>query len=139
MNAIELVGVEKRFGPVHANKDIHLTVEAGAIHGIIGENGAGKSTLMSILYGFYQADGGEIRVGGKPVKIPDSQAAIDLGIGMVHQHFMLVEPFTVLENVMLGAEGGALLREGRAAAREELERLEREYDLRVDPDAVVGD
>ncbi|MEO0680112.1 MAG: ABC transporter ATP-binding protein [Pseudomonadota bacterium] len=138
-NAIELIGVDKRFGPVHANKDINLAVEAGTVHGIIGENGAGKSTLMSILYGFYQADGGEIRVGGRTVSIPDSQAAIDLGIGMVHQHFMLVEPFTVLENVMLGAEGGALLREGRAAARAELERLEREYDLRVDPDAVVGD
>ncbi|MEM1313617.1 MAG: ABC transporter ATP-binding protein [Pseudomonadota bacterium] len=139
MNAIELVGVEKRFGPVHANKDIHLTVEAGTIHGIIGENGAGKSTLMSILYGFYQADGGEIRVGGAPVRIRDSQAAIDLGIGMVHQHFMLVEPFTALENVMLGAEGGAMLREGRASARAELARLEREYELHIDPDAVVGD
>ena len=137
--AIELIGVEKRFGPVHANKDIHLRVEAGTIHGVIGENGAGKSTLMSILYGFYQADGGEIRVGGTPVRIKDSDDAIRLGIGMVHQHFMLVEPFTVLENVMLGAEGGAVLAEGVARARAELERLEREYDLRVPPDAVVGD
>ncbi len=137
--AIELIGVDKSFGPVRANRDIHLRVEKGAIHGVIGENGAGKSTLMSILYGFYQADRGEIRVNGVATRIPDSQAAIDLGIGMVHQHFMLVEPFTVLENVMLGAEGGALLKRGIAAARAELERLEREYDLRVDPDAVVGD
>jgi len=137
--AIELIGVNKRFGPVHANKDITLRVERGTIHGIIGENGAGKSTLMSILYGFYQADSGEIRVGGQPVRIRDSQAAIALGIGMVHQHFMLVEPFTVLENVMLGVEGGALLAGGRARARAELQRLEEEYELRVDPDAVVGE
>ncbi|QDL94155.1 ABC transporter ATP-binding protein (plasmid) [Paroceanicella profunda] len=137
--AIELVGVEKSFGPVRANRDIHLKVEKGTIHGIIGENGAGKSTLMSILYGFYQADSGQILVNGREVKIRDSQAAIGLGIGMVHQHFMLVEPFTVLENVMLGVEGGALLGPGRRAARAELRRLEEEYDLRVDPDAVVGE
>ena len=137
--AIELIGVTKRFGPVLANNDIHLRVEKGAVHGIIGENGAGKSTLMSILYGFYQADGGTVAIDGVQVQIPDSQAAIDLGIGMVHQHFMLVEPFTVLENVMLGAEGGAFLKRGVAAARAELERLEREYGLHVDPDAIVGD
>jgi simple sugar transport system ATP-binding protein len=137
--AIELIGVDKRFGSVHANRDIRLSVAKGEIHGIVGENGAGKSTLMSILYGFYQADAGEIRVGGKPVSIPDSQAAIRAGIGMVHQHFMLVEPFTVLENLMLGAEGGALLSGGRARAREEIARLERDYRLSVDPDAIVGD
>ncbi len=137
--AIELAGISKSFGPVQANRDIALRVEAGTIHGIIGENGAGKSTLMSILYGFYQADAGDIFVKGRKVSIPDSQAAIALGIGMVHQHFMLVEPFTVLENVMLGAEGGALLNRGRAKARRELVRLEQEYELRVDPDAVVGD
>ncbi|RMH46534.1 MAG: ABC transporter ATP-binding protein [Alphaproteobacteria bacterium] len=137
--AIELIGIDKRFGPVHANRNIHLRVEGGTIHGIVGENGAGKSTLMSILYGFYQADAGEIRVNGRPVRIRDSQDAIRLGIGMVHQHFMLVEPFTVLENVMLGVEGGALLARGRARARAELQRLEADYELRVDPDAVVGD
>ena len=94
---------------------------------------------MSILYGFYHADAGEIRVNGKPTPIPDSQAAIRAGIGMVHQHFMLVEPFTVLENVMLGAEDGALLRPSLAKARAELKRLEEEYELEVDPDAVVGE
>ncbi|MGA1802891.1 ABC transporter ATP-binding protein [Rhizobium sp. HT1-10] len=135
--AIELVGIDKKFGVVHANKNIDLTVAKGSIHGIIGENGAGKSTLMSILYGFYQADGGEIRVDGKPVTIRDSQAAIDVGIGMVHQHFMLVENFTVLENVMLGAEGGALLAKGVAASRTELKRLETDYGLEVDPDALI--
>lgn len=135
--AIELMGIDKKFGAVHANKNINLSVAKGTIHGIIGENGAGKSTLMSILYGFYQADAGEIRVNGKPVTIRDSQAAISAGIGMVHQHFMLVENFTVLENVMLGAEGGALLARGRAGARRELKRLEDDYGLEVDPDAVI--
>jgi simple sugar transport system ATP-binding protein len=135
--AIELVGIDKKFGAVHANKDINLTVAKGSIHGIIGENGAGKSTLMSILYGFYHADEGEIRIQGRPVTIRDSQAAIAAGIGMVHQHFMLVENFTVLENVMLGAEGGQLLAKGVAGARKELKRLETDYGLEVDPDAVI--
>ena len=135
--AIELVGIDKKFGAVHANKDINLSVAKGSIHGIIGENGAGKSTLMSILYGFYQADQGEIRISGTPVSIRDSQAAIGHGIGMVHQHFMLVENFTVLENVMLGAEGGQLLARGVAGARKELKRLEKDYGLEVDPDAVI--
>jgi simple sugar transport system ATP-binding protein len=135
--AIELVGIDKKFGTVHANKNINLTVAKGTIHGIIGENGAGKSTLMSILYGFYQADQGEIRISGRPVAIRDSQAAIAAGIGMVHQHFMLVEDFTVLENVMLGAEGGQLLAKGTSSARKELKRLEDDYGMEVDPDAVV--
>jgi general nucleoside transport system ATP-binding protein len=137
--AIELVGISKSFGPVRANEDIDLRVERGTIHGIVGENGAGKSTLMSILYGFYQADAGEIRIGGRPTPIPDSDAAIKAGIGMVHQHFMLVETFTVLENVVLGAEDGPLLRPSLAKARAELTRLARDYELQVDPDAVVGD
>nr|WP_206684955.1 ABC transporter ATP-binding protein [Rhizobium changzhiense] len=135
--AIELVGIDKKFGVVHANKDINLTVAKGTIHGIIGENGAGKSTLMSIIYGFYHADSGEIRVNGNPVTIRDSQAAIATGIGMVHQHFMLVDNFTVLENIMLGAEGGMLLARGVASARAELKRLETEYGLEVDPDALI--
>ncbi|MFN8832103.1 MAG: ABC transporter ATP-binding protein [Labrys sp. (in: a-proteobacteria)] len=137
--AIELRKIDKRFGPVHANKAIDLTVERGTIHGIVGENGAGKSTLMSILYGFYEADAGEILVGGQKTSIRSSQDAIAAGIGMVHQHFMLVDPFTVLENVMLGAEGGALLAKGEQAVRAELARLERDYRLEVDPDAIVGD
>ena len=107
--AIELIGINKSFGAVQANRDIHLEVQRGTIHGIIGENGAGKSTLMSILYGFYHADSGEIRVGGKPAAIHTPNDAIAAGIGMVHQHFMLVENFTVLENVILGAEGEPLL------------------------------
>jgi general nucleoside transport system ATP-binding protein len=135
--AIELVGINKHFGPVHANKNISLAVRRGTIHGIIGENGAGKSTLMSILYGFYHADSGEIRVNGQKIHISDSQTAIRAGIGMVHQHFMLVHNFTVLENIMLGAEDGAILNRGVARARAELQRLEREYSLDVNPDAVI--
>jgi simple sugar transport system ATP-binding protein len=137
--AIELIAINKRFGEVHANRDVNLAVERGSIHGIVGENGAGKSTLMSILYGFYQADSGEIRVGGKPVTIRSSNDAIHAGIGMVHQHFMLVEPLTVVENVMLGVEGGALLRRGEAKVRAELARLSRDYGLEIDMDATVGD
>ncbi|NNU78903.1 ABC transporter ATP-binding protein [Halovulum dunhuangense] len=137
--AIELVGISKAFGPVQANKDISLKVRRGTIHGIVGENGAGKSTLMSILYGFYTADRGEIRIGGVPTKIQNSDDAIRAGIGMVHQHFMLVQPFTVLENVVLGAEEGRLLKPSLARARKLLTDLAREYELEVDPDAVVGD
>ncbi|MFT3989093.1 ABC transporter ATP-binding protein [Aestuariivirga sp.] len=137
--AIELIGIDKRFGAVHANKDVTLAIGQGSIHGIIGENGAGKSTLMSILFGFYQADKGEIRIKGQPVRIRSSSDAIAHGIGMVHQHFMLVQPFTVLENVVLGAEGGALIGPALAKARAELTRLAKEYELDVDPDAIVGE
>ncbi len=139
MNAIELRHIDKRFGAVHANRDVNLAVARGTIHGIVGENGAGKSTLMSILYGFYEADSGEIRVNGKPQRIRSPADAIRAGIGMVHQHFMLVEPLTVIENVILGAEGGVLLSGGIAAARAEMARLARDYGLVVDPDAVVGE
>ncbi|HEY1721722.1 MAG TPA: ABC transporter ATP-binding protein [Magnetospirillaceae bacterium] len=136
--AIELRGIDKRFGAVHANKSIDLVVERGHIHGIVGENGAGKSTLMSILYGFYEADAGEILVNGEAVRITESRDAIRHGIGMVHQHFMLVDVFTVIENVILGAEDGPLLRESVARARRSLKELAEKYHLEVDPDAVVG-
>ncbi|AOO80507.1 ABC transporter ATP-binding protein [Bosea vaviloviae] len=137
--AIELIGISKRFGSVQANKDVALKVAAGSIHGIVGENGAGKSTLMSILYGFYEADSGEIRVSGAPRKIRSPGEAIAAGIGMVHQHFMLVETLSVVENVVLGAEGGAWLKGGLAKARAELARLSQEYGLVIDPDAIIGD
>ncbi|MFT4716011.1 MAG: ABC-type uncharacterized transport system ATPase subunit [Paracoccaceae bacterium] len=135
--AIELKGICKSFGPVQANKDISMSVAKGAIHGIVGENGAGKSTLMSILYGFYKADAGEVFVNGKLTTIPDSQAAIAAGIGMVHQHFMLVENFTVLENIILGVEEGALLKPSLAKARKVLMELAHEYELDVDPDEII--
>jgi simple sugar transport system ATP-binding protein len=137
--AIELIKINKRFGAVHANRDIDLQVKRGTVHGIVGENGAGKSTLMSILYGFYTADSGEIRVNGTPHKITDSRHALALGIGMVHQHFMLVDNFSILENVVLGAEDSAMLGPSLARARGELTRLAKEYNLDVDPDAIIED
>ena len=137
--ALELSGISKSFGPVRANRDVALAVARGSIHGIVGENGAGKSTLMSIVYGFYEADAGEIRVGGTPVRIASSKDAIRLGIGMVHQHFMLVDTLSVLDNVMLGAEGGPLLRAGAARVRARMAELARDYGLAVDPQALVGE
>ena len=137
--AIEAIGIDKWFGPVHANREVTLRVAKGSIHGIVGENGAGKSTLMNILYGYHRADRGEIRIDGKAADIHRPSDAIGLGVGMVHQHFMLVENFTVLENVLLGAEGGALLAGGREKAKAELTRLGRDYGLDVDPDSVVED
>ncbi len=136
--AVEMRAIDKRFGSVHANQGVDLTVRAGSVHGLIGENGAGKSTLMSILYGFYAADAGAILIDGRETPIPDSRAAIAAGIAMVHQHFMLIDGMSVLENVMLGVEGGALLRRHAAAARDSLRRLGAEYGLEVDPDALVG-
>ncbi|MGJ8602510.1 MAG: ABC transporter ATP-binding protein [Marivita sp.] len=135
--AIELRGISKAFGPVQANKNISIRVRPGTIHGIIGENGAGKSTLMSILYGFYKADSGQIFINGRETQIPDSQAAIKAGIGMVFQHFKLVQNFTVLENVILGAEDGPLLRPSLNKARGVLKQLAEEYELNVDPDAII--
>ncbi|MDV7104696.1 ABC transporter ATP-binding protein [Vibrio sp. TH_r3] len=137
--AIELKEINKRFGAVHANKDIDLKIPAGTIHGIIGENGAGKSTLMSIIYGFYLADTGSMLVNGQPYKPANSQEAIAAGIGMVHQHFMLVETFTVLENIVLGAESGWKLQESLSSARKKLVQIEKDYGLEVPLDAIVGE
>jgi simple sugar transport system ATP-binding protein len=136
---IEVRGIDKRFGDVDANRDVSLAVHQGTIHGVVGENGAGKSTLMSILYGYYQPDRGTILVRGRPTAIRSAQDALAAGIGMVHQHFMLVEPFTVLENVVLGAEGGFRLEGGRARARATLARVAREYHLEVEPDTRIAD
>ncbi len=135
--ALSLRGITKRFGPVLANDAVDLDVAAGTIHGIIGENGAGKSTLVSIIYGFYEADDGEIQIAGAPAQIRSSADAIALGIGMVHQHFVLVPTATVLENIMLGREGGFLLRQGRARTRTDLARLAAAYGLEVDLDARI--
>ena len=136
--AIALTSINKQFGPVRANQDIDLNVRAGTIHGIIGENGAGKSTLVSILYGFYTADSGSIALHGEPIDIRSSADAIAKGIGMVHQHFMLVPNFTVLENVILGHEGKDGLSAGLEAGRRELTRLSDLYGLDVPLDAEVG-
>ncbi len=136
--ALELRGIDKRFGAVHANRGVSLSVAKGSIHGLIGENGAGKSTLMNIVYGFHEADAGEIWVDGRRVAIRRPKDSIAAGIGMVHQHFMLVERFSVLENVLLGSEGGPVLKRGLARARAGLEQLGREYALEVPLDTEAG-
>ena len=136
--AVELRRINKRFGAVHANRDVDLRVERGSITGIIGENGAGKSTLVSILYGFYAADSGEILLDGEPIRPDGAADAIVRGIGMVHQHFMLVPAMSVLENVTLGREGGLLRFRGERAARARMAELGAAYGLRIDPDAPVG-
>jgi general nucleoside transport system ATP-binding protein len=137
--ALELRGITKRFGPVVANDRVDFDLKRGEVHALLGENGAGKSTLMSILYGLYRQDEGEIRVDGEPVEVDSPARAIELGIGMVHQHFMLVQVMTVTENIVLGSEPrrGALLdvREGARRVRELSDR----YGLAVDPDAVIED
>lgn len=137
--AVELIDINKRFGSVQANRNVSMRIADSSIHGIVGENGAGKSTLMSILFGFYQADSGEIRVHGKPAKIRATEDAIDAGIGMVHQHFMLVDNFTVLENIVLGAESGRRLSDSLAQARTTLEQLESSFGLEVEVDALISD
>ena len=137
--AVAMRHIEKRFGAVHANRDVHLCVAAGTVHGIVGENGAGKSTLMSILYGFYQADSGQIEVEGHPVRITGSREAIALGIGMVHQHFMLVDSLSALDNVMLGAEPSWRLLDARAQVRAKLDVLMHDTGLQVRLDMLVQD
>jgi general nucleoside transport system ATP-binding protein len=132
-------GIEKRFGAVHANRAVNLTVAAGTVHGIVGENGAGKSTLMSILYGFYEADSGQIAIEGKPAQIGGSAQAIELGIGMVHQHFMLVDNLSALDNIMLGAEPGWALQTARAQVRHTLQALMQQTGLVVRLDEPVSE
>ena len=137
--AVEFRGISKHFGAVKANTDVSFAIAKGSIHGLVGENGAGKSTLMSILYGYYRADGGEILLDGRATPIRNSQEAIALGIGMVHQHFMLVENMTVLDNVMLGSEGGFALKPKRAAVEARLREICTRYRLDVDPLATIHD
>jgi ABC-type uncharacterized transport system ATPase subunit len=137
--AVHMRGIHKRFGAVAANADVELCVTAGTVHGLVGENGAGKSTLMSVLYGFYTADSGSIEVLGKRASIRNADDAIALGIGMVHQHFMLVDTLTALENVMLGAEPHWLLCNASATVRAKLEPLMQATGLHVRLDALVSD
>ncbi len=136
---LELKNINKSFGHVQANKNINLIINQGTIHGIIGENGAGKSTLMSIVYGLYQADSGSIRVSGKEVKLKSPRDSIESGIGMVHQHFMLVENFTVLENIILGFEGELVFGHKLKKAKEDLKNLCDTYKLNIDLDSVISD
>ena len=138
--AIELSAINKSFGDVHANRDVNLKVVSGHIHGIIGENGAGKSTLVSILYGFYAADNGLISIHCQTTTIRNSADAIGKGIGMVHQHFMLVPVFSVVENVILGVEptsGPDFL--DLQAARAQVQEINTRYGMEVPTDASIED
>ena len=138
--SLELRGITKQFGSLVANDDINFKVEAGEIHAILGENGAGKSTLMNIVYGLLAPDKGQILVDGQEIKIKSPLDALAAGIGMVHQHFMLIPVFTVAENIVLGHEKtnrvGLL---DLATAREEIIRVSKEFNFEVDPDALIED
>ena len=136
---IELVGITKRFPGIVANDNIHLSLIKGEIHALLGENGAGKSTLMSVLFGLYQAEAGLIKKNGQVVQINNPNDANRLGIGMVHQHFKLVEVFTVLDNILLGVEPQKGLTIDRKKARKEIDLLSKSYGLLVDLDRKVED
>ncbi len=137
---IELSNITKQFpGGVVANKNINLAIRQGEIHSIAGENGAGKSTLMSILYGLHQQTSGTIKVRGKETKFSCSKEAIQLGLGMVHQHFMLIPKFTVTQNIILGMETGSKLKIDYKTASEEVRELSTQYGLNIDPEALVSD
>jgi simple sugar transport system ATP-binding protein len=131
-----LDGVSKTFGALRANDGVTLRVRRGSVHAVLGENGAGKSTLMNILYGLYQPDEGRIQVGGREVQIDSPRTALRLGIGMVHQHFMLVGPLTVVENAVLGT-GGRRLRLDLEAAARRLRQLARSFGFEIEPHAAV--
>src|SRR6266567_7628499 len=134
---IELRTITKRFGAVLANDAVTIKVQPGTIHAIVGENGAGKSTAMRIAYGFYTADSGEILINGEVREIHNPHDAIALGIGMVHQHFMLVEPMTVAENIVLGAEPGTAAVLDLKKASQEIRKLSDEFKLAVNPETVI--
>jgi simple sugar transport system ATP-binding protein len=144
---LQAIDITKRFPGVIANNQVNFSLERGEIHALLGENGAGKSTLMNILYGLYQPDEGEIRVNGQPVQFEGPDNAIAQGIGMVHQHFMLVPPLTVTENIMLGQESlrpatkfmGGLAVLDRKSSAERIRALSQQYGLAVDPDALIQD
>jgi len=136
---IEMKGIGKSFPGIRANDNINFTLDKGEIHVLLGENGAGKSTLMNILYGLYQPDEGQIFIKGKPVNVINPNVAISHGIGMVHQHFMLVQPFTVTENIILGNEPSKRITLDIEKAIKDVEEISKRYELKVDPRAIVRD
>lgn len=136
---IEMLNIKKKFGTFYANNNITLQLEKGEIHALLGENGAGKSTLMNVLFGLYQPDGGEIRVKGKKVDITNPNVANELGIGMVHQHFMLVENLTVTENIILGSEPTKMGMINIKDSAKEVAEISKLYGLDVDPYAKIED
>lgn len=137
--SLELKGITKRFGSLTANDSIDLFVNDGEVLAILGENGAGKSTLMNIVYGLLKPDSGEIKVNGQTASINEPSDALAAGIGMVHQHFMLIPVFTVLENIVLGHEATSKLGKlDLTNAREKLLSLAKEFGFEIDPDALLS-
>ena len=137
--AVEMRNIVKKFGDFTANDHINILVHKGEVHAILGENGAGKSTLMNVLYGLYRPTSGQIFIDGKEVQISSPKHAIELGIGMVHQHFMLIQPFTVTENIILGVEPRKGLKVDIKSARQKVVELSERYGMKVDPDAKIED
>ncbi|MBO5158198.1 MAG: ABC transporter ATP-binding protein [Lachnospiraceae bacterium] len=131
--------IVKKFGDFTANDHINLTVHKGEVHAILGENGAGKSTLMNVLCGLYKPTSGQIQLNGKDVTFNSPKDAIDMGIGMVHQHFMLIQPFTVTDNIILGVEPTKGLTVDKKTAREKVLELSERYNMKIDPDAKIED
>lgn len=136
---IEMKEIVKKFGDFTANDHVNLTVHKGEVHAILGENGAGKSTLMNVLYGLYRPTSGTIAINGREVILTSPKHAIELGIGMVHQHFMLIQPFTVTENIVLGVEPKKGIVLDKAEARKRVVELSEKYGMKVDPDAKIED
>ena len=136
---IEMKEIVKKFGNFTANDHVNLTVHKGEVHAILGENGAGKSTLMNVLYGLYRPTSGTIAINGREVLLTSPKHAIELGIGMVHQHFMLIQPFTVTENIVLGVEPKKGIVLDKAEARKRVVELSEKYGMKVDPDAKIED
>jgi len=136
---VEMKDIVKKFGDFTANDHINLTVHKGEVHAILGENGAGKSTLMNVLYGLYKPTSGTIKIDGKEVNMSSANDAIAIGIGMVHQHFMLIQPFTVTENIVLGVEPQKGIVVDNATARQKVIELSEKYGMQIDPDAKIED
>ena len=136
---VEMREIVKRFGLFTANDHINLKVHKGEVHAILGENGAGKSTLMNVLCGLYHPTSGQLFVKGKEVHMNSPKDAIDMGIGMVHQHFMLIQPFTVTENIILGVEPTKGLVVDKKTARQKVLELSERYGMKIDPDAKIED
>jgi simple sugar transport system ATP-binding protein len=136
---LDMQNITKIFPGVKANDNVNLSIKKGEIHALVGENGAGKTTLMNVLYGLYDPEGGQVFYEGNKVNVDGPQDAIDLGIGMVHQHFMLVDPLTVTENIILGNEPRKGLKINQKKARKEVEDISNKYGLYVDPDAKIQD
>ena len=136
---VEMRNIVKKFGDFTANDGVNLTVHKGEIHAILGENGAGKSTLMNPLYGLYKPTSGEIIVNGKKMEMNSPRDAISVGIGMVHQHFMLIQPFTVTENIVLGTEPRKGVVLDMETARKNVAEISEKYGLSIDPDAKIED